>query len=627
MKKIILALLFISIFLSCKNDENANKITLGDFTFSSKTITQNESFHITYHGEGKLEDSFYHQMKNSQVFPVDLLFQNNTATITIPDSISAVAFNFKIDGSYENNNKQGFLFTVRDKSGDMLTVSDAALKYYAMSYGEQYEVEGDPKAALQAIEAALKSDPSLVKDWRQLHLYTANQVDATKGKKVGEMYITEITSKENMDLEDYKALSRMYSSMRNKVKSDSIVDIVIKKYPDSDLAFRPIIDKFFSIRDLKSKEALFSSHKEKFLSSNYADFIVSNLAMQHRSAGNKKKFDEYLTLVEDNMEKASLFNSIAWSNAEKGTDLEASSELSMQSLQLIAEEQKLLKNKPTYYSLNQYKNSLESNYNMFADTYALLAFKRGDIKDAVKYQSIAISTNNDPEMNERYIQFLLADKQYEKSKESAEKFLEEGNSTAKLKEYFKEAFKQSGDTSDVENVLIELESKVKKNKLESVRKILMNEKSIDFTLKNLDGEEVTLSSLKGKTVILDFWATWCGPCVASFPGMQKIVNKYKEDESVAFYFIDTFEDGEDRIEKVSKFIKDNNYSFDVLIDPTKENSRDHLVAKNYNISGIPTKIIIGPNGKVRFKSVGYSGSAEKTVSEIDAMVELLKTKP
>jgi peroxiredoxin len=109
--------------------------------------------------------------------------------------------------------------------------------------------------------------------------------------------------------------------------------------------------------------------------------------------------------------------------------------------------------------------------------------------------------------------------------------------------------------------------------------------------------------------------------------MQKIVNKYKEDESVAFYFIDTFEDGEDRLEKVSKFVRDNNYSFDVLIDPTKENGRDHLVAKNYNISGIPTKIIIGPNGKVRFKSVGYSGSAEKTVNEIDAMVELLRTTP
>ena len=74
MKKTILVLLVMTTFLSCKNDENANQITLGDFTFSSKVITQNEPFTITYNGEGKLEDSFYQAMQHTQAFPDDLEF-------------------------------------------------------------------------------------------------------------------------------------------------------------------------------------------------------------------------------------------------------------------------------------------------------------------------------------------------------------------------------------------------------------------------------------------------------------------------------------------------------------------------------------------------------------------------
>lgn len=628
MKKTILLAFVIIAFLSCKNDEKVNdSITIGDFSFSSSELTFNQPFTITYNGTGNLEHSFFYKIKHTEAIPDDLEFNNNKATVTITDSISGVAFNFKINGEYDHNEKQGFLFKVKDKDGNLVSDSEASLKYYSMTYGEQFGLKSDPKETLTTIGKTLDNNPSLIEDWYQSHIYVANQTDSKEGKAIGNNYISLYSSKPELTLEDYEALSNIYGAMRDRAKADSIVNLAAKKYPDSDLALRSKIDEFFETKDLETKEALFNSNKDRILKSDYSNYVVRALAMMQFENGNTEAFHNYAALINENTEKASLFNSIAWPNAEKGENLEMASELSMKSLNLIEEEQKTLKEKPEYYSPRQYKNSLESSYNMYADTYALLAFKKGNIEAAIKYQDRAVSKNSNPEMNERYIQYLLADNQYDKAKEKAATYIGEGSSTAKIKEYYKEAFIKTKDTSNVEIILADLEAKAKQKELDALKKTLIDEESIDFTLKNLEGEDVNLSSLKGKTVVLDFWATWCGPCIASFPGMQKVVTKYKDDDSVLFYFVDTFEDGENRVADVSKFIKDNNYDFHVLIDPKEENSNNYKVAKAYGISGIPTKIIIDPSGKIKFKSVGYSGSAEKIVSEIDSMVELLKTNP
>ena len=96
-------------------------------------------------------------------------------------------------------------------------------------------------------------------------------------------------------------------------------------------------------------------------------------------------------------------------------------------------------------------------------------------------------------------------------------------------------------------------------------------KAPDFSLKNMYGETVTLSQLKNKVVVIDFWATWCVPCKASFPTMQQLVTKYKDDKDVVFLFIDTWEGAEPQKnqETVKKYIADNKYSFEVLFDVKK----------------------------------------------------------
>jgi hypothetical protein len=97
-----------------------------------------------------------------------------------------------------------------------------------------------------------------------------------------------------------------------------------------------------------------------------------------------------------------------------------------------------------------------------------------------------------------------------------------------------------------------------------------------------------------------------------------------------FLFIDTWERQETmdkRKQEVSDFIAQNKYTFNVLYDENiKDDPDNFLVVKNYKVDGIPTKFIIGKDGKLRFKSVGFSGTDEKLVDEISAMIDMIASR-
>ncbi len=115
----------------------------------------------------------------------------------------------------------------------------------------------------------------------------------------------------------------------------------------------------------------------------------------------------------------------------------------------------------------------------------------------------------------------------------------------------------------------------------------------DFTLADVEGNQVTLSDFRGKTVFVNFWATWCPPCRSEMPAIEALYQEYK-DRDVVVIGVDLYESRD----KVRKFVQGGGYSWLFVIDDTGE------VARNYRIRAVPTSFFLDSEGIIREVTIG-----------------------
>ena len=130
----------------------------------------------------------------------------------------------------------------------------------------------------------------------------------------------------------------------------------------------------------------------------------------------------------------------------------------------------------------------------------------------------------------------------------------------------------------------------------------------DFNLKDLNGQSISLRSLHGKYVIINYWSTSCSPCVSEMPHMQEFFDEMDKDK-IALLMIN----GGESEDAVKRFFNDNNFTMPVLLDSK------YSFAEKYNIRYFPTTYFVDPDGVFRLSVVGAfkdKGALERKLAEI-----------
>ena len=551
-----------------------------------------------------------------------------TGSIVTDTAMGFVYFGFRSDKKFDNNYNEGYFIQLyeNDKPRDGSYLAKANLYQYM---GRQVGIDVNNEKALEAYEKEFELYPDSKKNYAYSYVRLQTLIKKDDAQKIVQKEIESLLKTGLKEEIDYSNLENFYMLAKLPEQQKFITSVKKEKFPNGSWTISETLRKYGEEKDVEKKKIMLNDiiaktetddkWKGMKQSLGYYKTQIPQAYLAKKDYENFKKSIVELNIT-DKQELASMYNNTAWEMQKTSENLVLAEEISRLATTYAKEAWQTPSKKPAYYTQKQWVENNRYTYALYADTYGMVMYRMGEYKKGFAYSkdaAIVINKGKDPEQNNTYA--LLAEKVLPKKQyvKELEQFVKDGKSTSEIKEVLKRAYvKDKRSDAGFEDYITGLQKEATIKMLEELRKSMKNEKAPMFALVDLDGKKVDLGELKGKVVVVDFWATWCGPCKASFPGMQKMVNKFKEDPNVKFVFIDTWERGDDKLKNAAEFIANNKYSFHVLMD-----NEDKVVAE-FKVEGIPTKFVIDKNGMIRFKSIGFDGSDDKLMTELTAMIEM-----
>lgn len=211
---------------------------------------------------------------------------------------------------------------------------------------------------------------------------------------------------------------------------------------------------------------------------------------------------------------------------------------------------------------------------------------------------------------------------YKEALPELEKAVLAGLADDDYKAELKSAYAKANPGKDSNAYLAALTNQFEEKYKTAIAAKMITEQAPDFKVTDIKGKTVSLSDFKDKIVVLDFWATWCGPCKKSLPAMQMLVNKYKNDPSVKFLFIHTWETVKDPKSDAENYLLTHDLDLPLYMDVKDPHTKKNPAVSSFGVKGIPAKFVIDGKGIIRFKASGLVWPDEAAVKELSAVVEL-----
>ncbi|AOM79345.1 hypothetical protein BFS30_20535 [Pedobacter steynii] len=442
------------------------------------------------------------------------------------------------------------------------------------------------------------------------------KLEALRTEKDQKILQTKIKDLENGTAEDMDLLIQYYNN--DAAKKDAITKSLLTKFPDSQSARMQRMVSFLKVKGAENIEAHLQSMIKAYPKVNL-DMEKSMLSSMYAEEPNSTKVLQYINAMKDPVFRlralVMAIDLMAAIDNAKALDL-ATGELA---------EAKKMKGRTVLSE--PLKVDPKAVYDDYINIYGKLLFKAGKNDEAYKYTSEAYNSikERDAELIENYAFLSSLKGQYEEALPILSKAVEEGKFEQKYMEQVRRGYAKLNPGKDVDAYIAGLQ-KVFIDKIKThVSKLMINESAPNFTVTDVSGKKVSLVDFKGKTIVLDFWATWCGPCVASFPAMQMAANRYAKDPNVKFLFIHTWDNVPDPLTDAKNFLSKRDYKFDLYMDLVDQSTKRSPAADSFKVKGIPAKFIIDGNGRIRFNIEGFEGKAEAAAEEVSQMIELARS--
>lgn len=447
--------------------------------------------------------------------------------------------------------------------------------------------------------------------------------EADKNKLEAQLYALIQSSKDERDW----LTARRFFYMLNKQKvSDSITDRLKAMFPLGEVVRDEEVAAVYNEKDPVKKEAAYKKWVAKFpptrpwkdnIPYDYAAHAVAGAFME---AGDLKKMLVYADKMQSPIWKPEGLAGLSQRLVAKGNTKEAAELCHKARKQALS----YLSTKSGDQGANGF---VKAAYVTCSSMLADISYKEKKYSQALKYITEARDSSDRmrPNINYTYSNILTALGRNNEAFDVLDETAKAGFVNAPIKKSLQELYvKVKGSTDGYEEYMAALNRKITEKVKADLAKQIINTPAPTFTLTDVNGKSVSLADLKGKIVVLDFWATWCGPCKRSFPGMKMAMEKFKNDPDVRFLFIHTWEKEEDATEKAKQYVVENNYPFEVLMDLKDAATGANKVVTDYKVSAIPTKFVIDKNGNIRFKFTGAGSTDDIAVEEVSAMIEMAR---
>jgi peroxiredoxin len=551
-------------------------------------------------------------------------------TYQIPDSSQAIGIKF-IDVSSpfgEQVAQTTYPIQLFGKNGKLLKGTKAAAAYIT-GYQGVVNAKANTAEAYKLYKEEFKADPDLARYYIYVYCSTVNSVEKQNANGIIAKTLAQLgKKKEALDESQLMSVTNVYQQMlKDKEKGKEYSEYIIKKYPEGKTADFQFLDKYYKIKnDPKTQEELFIAYSAKHPEADGQSFsaMLGQVLTGYCMSGKYEEAKAFLSKIKF----SSTENKWAWAYVNlaqaasicmnKGAGEQYAEYFNDLALKTTRAFLNLPKPNPNWLTAGQF---LYMKKEFSTQAYPLIAmvyekYKTSKEALAIAEEGYKLSSFN-KDMRQIYTRLLVANGRAEEAIKMLDEMIVDGNKAEDVMKVHKSAYeKVKGTLEGYDAYLAGLKDKSVAIIKEKIKNSIISKPAPQFTLKDTEGKTVSLADYKGKTVILDFWATWCSPCKASFPHMKKAQERYASNPNVKFLFVNTMERVENPSENAVAFIKTNNYPFHVAVDAESK------VSTSYDVSGIPTKIFIDKEGKIRYIAVGFE---ETTIQEeIDTVIDIIK---